>query len=226
MNNKVIGVEGQVSSGKTSMCKELIKLIPNCVYLDAGYIYRGIVLAIAKNKIDLSKTNLNPFELMNKLKVDFKIEENITHIYIDGKKISDEEIESFENSLGVSQMASKSDNTALFSFAKNIIDMYKEKFNVIFSGRDILNMYPSVDLHLFITASIEKRVERRYKQYDGKYSKEEIRKAIEQRDLLHEKSNFNKHSNVTIELDLTDCNSAEESAKKAIKIIKDKGLLQ
>ena len=97
MDNIVIGVEGQVSSGKTSMCKELIKLIPNCVYLDAGYIYRGIVLAIAKNKIDISKTNLNPLELMNRLKVDFKIEENITQIYIDNKKVSAEEIESIEN---------------------------------------------------------------------------------------------------------------------------------
>ncbi len=223
--NFVIGVEGMVSSGKSSMCKELIKLIPNTIYVDAGYIYRGIVLAIIKNKIDLSTNTLNALELMQKLKVEFKIEDGITQIYIAGQRISEQEIETVQNSLGVSKMASSYDNKPLFAFASGIIDNYKNHFNVVVSGREMVSMYPKMDLHLFITASLESRIKRRFEQYNGKYSLEEVRKMIEERDNLHEKSGFNKICSVTEKVDLTDCNSAKESALKVLDIIKSKGLI-
>ena len=41
--NIVIGIEGLVGSGKTSICRELIKKIPNSVLLNAGDLYRAIV---------------------------------------------------------------------------------------------------------------------------------------------------------------------------------------
>ena len=222
--NIVIGVEGMVSSGKSTMCRELIKKIPNCIYFDAGYIYRGIVLAMAKNKIDINSKNLNPLDLMNELKVEFIIEDGITEIYIDGTKIERNAIESVENSMDVSKMASHTDNKPLFAFAQYMIDNYKKHFNIICSGRDMVDLYPNMNCHLFVTASLEERINRRFKQYDGKYSLEEIRDMIEKRDELHEKSGFNKKCDVTIELDTTDCKSAEESAEKALKLMKENGI--
>ena len=86
-------------------------------------------------------------------------------------------------------------------------------------------MYPEMDCHLFITASLDARIKRRYKQYNGKYSMEEIRKSIEERDKLHEESGFNQTCNVTLNIDLSDCNSAKESAQKVLNEIKAKGIL-
>lgn len=232
--NIVIGVEGMVSSGKTSMCRELIKLIPNSIFIDAGYIYRGIVLALSKSDIAKSlmqndkkseNMKLNAYELMKKLNVEFKIEDGITQIYIDGNKISEEIVESMENGMGVSKMANLSDNSGLYMFGRKIIDTYINNYNVIVSGRDLIDIYPELDLHLFVTASLDSRVNRRYNQYNGKYSLEEIKNIIKQRDLLHEQSGFNKKSSVTEQLDLTNCNNAKESALKALNIIKEKGLL-
>ena len=51
MSNFVIGVEGEVGSGKTTMCKELTKLLPNTVFIDGGMIYKGIMLALRKTKL-------------------------------------------------------------------------------------------------------------------------------------------------------------------------------
>ena len=51
--NIVIGIEGMVAAGKTSTCIELVKLIPNCIFIDAGKIYRGIIEALRKNNIEL-----------------------------------------------------------------------------------------------------------------------------------------------------------------------------
>ena len=224
--NFVIGVEGMVSSGKTSMCKELIKMLSNTIYLDAGYIYRGIIYAIAKNKIDLSNAKIDPFELMKNLKVEFKIENGITQIYIDNEKIEEDKIETMDNSIGVSQFASENDNKNLFIFARKIIEEYRKNYNLIVSGRNLIQMYPEMNVHLFITASLDARMQRRFNQYNGKYSLEEVRKIIEQRDYIHEKAGFNKISNITEKVDLTECKSAKESASKVLNLLKEKNIIK
>ena len=53
MSNIVIGIEGLVGSGKTSICRELIKEIPNTVLLNGGNLYRAIVYCMIKNGKEL-----------------------------------------------------------------------------------------------------------------------------------------------------------------------------
>lgn len=236
--NFVIGVEGEVGAGKTSMCKQLINIIPNTIFIDGGLIFRGIILAIKKYKAGSTPNNfetnksadenapaLDAFEIMKKLNVEFKIVNMQTVIFIDGKKINQGKIETMENSMDVSKVASKSDNNALFKFANNIIKEYNTKYNVIVSARDLVEIYPEMDLHLFVTADIEERIKRRYNQYKGKYSIEEIKNIILKRDELHNKAGFNKKCNKTVTLDLTDCKNANESAKKALNVIKEHSLI-
>ena len=230
--NFVIGVEGEVGAGKTSMCKQLINIIPNTIFIDGGLIFRGIILAIKKYKAinyndsnTYKHSNLDAFEIMKKLNVEFKIVNMQTVIFIDGKEMNQEEIETMENSMDVSKVASKSDNNALFKFANNIIKEYNTKYNVIVSARDLVEIYPEMDLHLFVTADIEERIKRRYNQYKGKYSIEEIKNIILKRDELHNKAGFNKKCNKTVTLDLTDCKNANESAKKALNVIKEHSLI-
>ena len=72
MKNIVIGIEGDVASGKTTICKELINIVPNSIFIDAGSIYRGIMQALKQcNNKNLPN---DPYELMKKLQVEFKIE--------------------------------------------------------------------------------------------------------------------------------------------------------
>lgn len=223
--NIVIGIEGMVASGKTSICKELIKMLPNSIFVDAGEIYRGIIEAIRENNIDLNNlkehSNVDPMELMKKLKVEFKIEDKITQIYIGGKKISSDEIERVENSIGVSEMASstKANSENLYKFARNIIDTYRTKFNIILSARDLVAIYPDMTVHVYITANLEERVKRRYNQYNQKYAIEDIREMIIKRDKIHEAAGFNRLYEKSIKVDVSDCKSAEESAKKVINNI-------
>ena len=42
----VIGIEGEVSSGKTSICKALTEELPNTIFIDGGTLARSIVHAI------------------------------------------------------------------------------------------------------------------------------------------------------------------------------------
>ncbi len=242
MKNIVIGIEGMVGAGKTSICDELLNLIPNSIFVDGSKIYRALIEALhmAKDSLrfdenskaeDAASSNkkpdlfeginsleqmamLTPFDLLKKLQVEFKIEDRKTVIYIAGKKVNEEAMKSMQNSIGVSKMANQADNSKLFAFAHQIIQEYSKKFNIIVSARDLVKIYPEMDLHIFITASLEERVQRRYNQLKGEYTIDEVRNSVIQRDILHEKSGFNETFDKTVKVDVTGDSSAKESAKK------------
>ena len=46
MSNIVIGIEGYVGAGKTSICKELLNELSNSILLHGGNLYRAIVYAL------------------------------------------------------------------------------------------------------------------------------------------------------------------------------------
>ena len=230
MSNLVIGIEGLVGSGKTSICRELIKKIPNSIILHGGNLYRGIIYSfMSKNKkindnINLLSKNLKDIditELMYKLNVEIKLENNETTIYVDGKKIQEEELQSDKSSMAVSLAGKSANNENLFLFARKLIDEWKKDYNVIVSGRSIMKIYPNLDYHFFITASLDERVNRKYNQYNGSLSKEELRAHIEKRDRLQQEAGFYEIYEKTIKLDVTDCISAKDSSDKLLECMKE-----
>lgn len=221
----VIGIEGLVGAGKTSICRQLTKRLSNTVLLNGGNLYRAIVYAIMQNGKtleELKDTNkeLDIKEMMDLFNISLKIENNETAIYMGEKKISEEDLQSKESSLAVSTVGGKANNESLFIFARKLIDNLKEKFNVIISGRSIMQIYPNTDYHFFITASLEERVKRKCSQYENKESEDEIRKNIEVRDRLQKEAGFYEISENTIVLDVTNCKSVDESTDLLLDKIK------
>ena len=226
MSNKVIGIEGLVGSGKTSICRELLKHIPNSIILHGGNLYRGIVYALMSSKhIDLNSLknnvkNIDIKDMMDKLGVEFKIENGETVIYINGKKIDEDNLQSEEASMAVSIAGANADNSELYGFARKLIDIYKKKFNVIVSGRDLMNIYPNLDYHLFIEADLEERVKRKMKQYGENANYEEVKQNIMERDKLQEKAGYYKTYDKTIRIDVTNCGTVEEATEKVLSTIR------
>ena len=175
-----------------------------------------------KSLEELKNTNkeLDIKEMMDLFNISLKIENNETAIYMGEKKISEEDLQSKESSLAVSTVGGKANNENLFIFARKLIDNLKEKFNVIISGRSIMQIYPNTDYHFFITASLEERVKRKCSQYENKESEDEIRKNIEVRDRLQKEAGFYEISENTIVLDVTNCKSVDESTDLLLDKIK------
>lgn len=236
MNNIVIAIEGMVGSGKTSICKELTHIIKKSAFLDGGALYRGIVIAVARAKDKLEKAqnsfdmtnntntlkSIDVFELMKMLKISFKIENKETIVTLDGKEITDEELQSMENAIGVSKMASNVENKAFYNFAREMIDKYRKEYNLIISGRDLVKIYPDMTCHVYITASLEERVNRRYNQYKGQYSKEEIRDIIIKRDEIHQNAGYNAVCDRNVSFDVTEYKNAHESTVSLVnKLIEE-----
>ena len=95
MEHIVIGIEGLVGSGKTSICRELLNRIPDSILFQGGNLYRGIVYAVMqrqKEKIEdvavlqKSFSHIDIKKVMDILKVQLKIENRETVIYMDGQK--------------------------------------------------------------------------------------------------------------------------------------------
>lgn len=220
MRNIVIGIEGTVGAGKTSICRELLKQIENSIILHGGEIYRAIVYGMMKNKIENTE-KLDAFEIMKRLGIEIKIENKETVIYMKGKKIAEKELQSKQASMAVSKVSNVADNTKLYEFGRKLIDEYREKYNIILSSRDIVKMYPNVTQHFFIDASLEERTNRKYMQYNKEIPKEQIKEMILARDELQEKSGYYKIYPQTQIIDVTECKSAKESAQKVLEKMKE-----
>lgn len=225
MTNFTIGIEGLVGAGKTSICRKMLDIIPNTVLVNGGNIYRSIVYAMMQNgeKLEMLKAkglSLDIKEMMDLFKIEVRLEDKETIVYLDGKKVPEEAIQSKEASMAVSTVAGSADNKKLFIFAKELINTLKKDYNVIVSGRSTMKIYPELDYHFFVVADLDERVRRKCIQYEGKESFEEIKENISRRDELQKQAGFYEYSDITIEVDVTDCKSVEESTKKVMEHIK------
>lgn len=226
MENLVIGIEGHVGAGKTAICKELLNQIPNSILLQGGNLYRGIAYALLRSganleelKQSMKQTDIK--QIMEKLRIQVAIENRDTVIYMDGKKIEEEVLQSTSSSLAVSEISNVADNQNFYIFGRKIIEEFKEKFNVIVSGRDLMKIYPNLDYHFLVTASLDERVRRKCIKYNNAISQEEVRQNIIQRDKVQEQSGYYQQYENTILVDVTDCKTIEDSAKEVLKHIKE-----
>ncbi len=225
MEHVVIGIEGLVGAGKTSICRELIKILPNTILLNGGNLYRAIVYVMMKSGANLDKLKAQAKEIdiktvMDLFHIELKIENNETKIYMDGHIIEEEELQSRQASLAVSEVGGKANNEALFVFARNLIEHLKIEHNIIVSGRSLMQIYPKTDYHFFITASLEERARRKSIQYKGEVDIEELVNHIAKRDELQKQAGFYELSDNTICIDVTDCKTVEESTQKVLNHIK------
>jgi len=220
MDNIVIGIEGTVGAGKTSICRELLNYIDNSIILHGGEIYRAIVYGMMQTKIDNTQ-NVDAFDIMKKLGIEIRLEDRETVIYMNGKKIDEKDLQSKQASIAVSKVSNVADNTKLYEFGRNLIDEYRENYNIILSSRDIVKMYPDVSRHFFIDASLEERTNRKYMQYNKEIPKEQVKEMIQTRDELQEKSGYYKIYPQTQIIDVTRCKNVKESAELVLINIKE-----
>ncbi|MDR7869982.1 MAG: (d)CMP kinase [Tissierellaceae bacterium] len=154
-NNYSIAIDGPSASGKSTIAQSVSKKL-NIEYIDTGAMYRAITYKVLKNNID----PLNEQSIINVLKItDIDFINN--SIYLDGIKV-DNEIRENIVSNNVSYIAKiKEVREELVRYQRN---MAKSK-SVIMDGRDIGTVVlPNADYKFFLTASVEERASRRYKE--------------------------------------------------------------
>ena len=157
MNQIAVAIDGPSGAGKSTIAKTAAKTL-GFIYVDTGALYRTIGLAVFRKNFDA----LIPDEVISVLP-----EINIKLKYIDGAQcvyLNDEDVSELIRTPEISLFASRV--SVIPEVREFLLDMQRDianKNNVIMDGRDIGTVIlPNAKVKIFLTASDEKRAERRY----------------------------------------------------------------
>ncbi|MCF8340010.1 MAG: (d)CMP kinase [Chitinophagaceae bacterium] len=178
----IIAVDGFSSCGKSTMAKQLSKIL-NYVFVDSGAMYRAITLYFMQHEIAINDPQMVVRALEN-IQLAFKInpESSANEIYLNGENV-ESKIRSLAIAERVSDIAAIS---AVRSFAVKQQQQMGINGGIVMDGRDIGTVvFPQADLKIFMTADLEIRVERRFKELalqNKDITKEEVRENLAMRD--------------------------------------------
>lgn len=178
---KVVAIDGPAGAGKSTVSK-LVAARLGYTYIDTGAMYRAVALKVLENKFDLTEDSI--IDAARDVDVDLRYIDGQTKTFLDGRDVSSE-IRTPEVSKIVSPVAK-------VGFVRERMTQLQRKMaergGVIMDGRDIGTVVlPNADVKIFLTASIEERARRRYKELKQKgfdVSLEQIEKDIAARDKI------------------------------------------
>ena len=175
-----IAIDGPAGAGKSTIAKLAAKGL-GFLYVDTGAMYRAIGLYLLENEVDYNEES-RLLEALDKINIEIKYVDGVQRVILNDRDVS-EKIRREE----VGQAASTT--SALKPVRAKLLDLQRDiaaKNDVIMDGRDIgTNILPNAELKIYLTASVEVRAQRRYKELVEKGETpdfEEVKKGIEQRD--------------------------------------------
>lgn len=217
-----IAIDGPAGAGKSTIAKIISKTL-GIIYLDTGAMYRAVALKAISTGINCMDS-IALSEMVSNIDIEIKYTGSEQHIYLDGVDVSSD-IRTPEISTGASNVA------VVPAVRLKMVELQREiatQNDVVMDGRDIgTYVLPNAKLKVFLTASIEERAGRRFKELIEKgnttINLEDVKKDIEYRDKNDSNRAFAPLSKAkdAVELDTTDL-SIEEVAKKIMSYLEVK----
>ena len=181
MDKISIAIDGPAGAGKSTIAKIISKRF-GFIYLDTGAMYRAVAYKAIKEGID-TKDATKLALLMKSISIEIKYVGDEQSIIVDGLDIS--------SKIRTQDVTVGSSNVAVIPEVRiKMVELQREialQNNVVMDGRDIgTYVLPNALVKIFLTASIEERAERRYKEQLSKgmkgFSLEDVKRDIEYRD--------------------------------------------
>ncbi len=175
-----IAIDGPAGAGKSTIAKRVAKEM-GYIYVDTGAMYRSLALYFIRLGIDKGD-EARISEAVNGADVTIK--------YVNGEQqvlLNDENVTGLIRTEEVGNMASAS--SVYSSVRSKLLDLQRNlaaSNDVIMDGRDIGTcVLPNAQVKVFLTASVDTRADRRYKELVEKGENpdlDKIKKDIEERD--------------------------------------------
>ncbi len=177
-----IAIDGYSSCGKGTLAKALAKKL-NYKFIDSGSMYRAVALYFIENDLPVFDENVVITEISNiQLSFELNSETDQFEIHLNGKNVSSR-IREMDVAGIVSHVAKIS---AVRKFLVGMQQEIGKKKGVVMDGRDIGTVvFPDAELKIFMTASVEVRSQRRYKELQrsgSDTSLDEVRDNLTKRD--------------------------------------------
>jgi len=161
MKRLIVAIDGPVGAGKSTVAKLVAKRL-GYLYIDTGAMYRAVAWkAIKSSKLKVKSEKLEEAEIVklaNQMEIKLKPEGGV---FVDGEEVT-EEIRTPE----VSRLASPV--SAIKGVRDHLTSLQRkmgEEGGVVMEGRDIGTVvFPQAEAKIYLTASVEERARRRYKE--------------------------------------------------------------
>lgn len=219
----IIAIDGPAGSGKSTSAK-LVALRLGFLYIDTGAMYRAVTYLALKNKIIDDIDKIAFLARSTDLQLDFI--NGKTFVKVEGKDIT-EAIRSVDVNKKVS------DVSKIAEVRKALVEKQQKMGyaggGVVMEGRDIGTVvFPDADVKIFLTADIEKRTERRLKEFSEngtKIDSEEVKNNLLSRDRIDSTRDVSplKKAADAVEVDTSDI-SIEEEVNVILDIVKKAAL--
>lgn len=180
----IIAIDGYSSCGKSTVAKELAARL-GYNYIDSGAMYRAITLYFLRNSIDYKNSD----EVLNAL-ADIHLAFTFNEASNKSEmQLNDENVEHYIRDMIVAEKVSEvAAIKEVRAFATAQQKKLGKKRGIVMDGRDIgTTVFPDAELKIFMTASPEVRVKRRFQELyatNPNITLEEVKHNLELRDYI------------------------------------------
>lgn len=162
MKKIVVAIDGPAGAGKSTIAKLAAEKL-GYAYIDTGAMYRSVAWKFLQSGEAFDEAYIS--KLSQTMLIEFKPEANINRVFVDGTEVT-EAIRSAQVTAMVSKVA------AIGAVREAMVEQQRrmgEAGGVLMDGRDIGTVvFPNAQLKIFLTASVEERAMRRYKELVAK----------------------------------------------------------
>jgi cytidylate kinase len=145
----IVAIDGPAASGKGTLARNLAKAL-DYDFLPTGNIYRALAKRVINNKVNLSDTK----DIVEIAKMPFELAE------LFAEDLQGEEISKASSTIAIIPEVRQALLAMQRDFPAN-----SSKNGVVIEGRDIGTVvFPDADIKFYITANLDCRAERRYKE--------------------------------------------------------------
>jgi cytidylate kinase len=161
LNHKIITVDGPSGVGKGTIATMIAEKI-GYKYLDSGSLYRSLALKLFENNNNFEEVLSNVDTLIKNIAIRFEYEEGQkSRIFVNG--------EDFTDKIRTEKVALLASKIAKDKQARDMLEVYQRSYLVapglVADGRDMGTVvFPEANIKFYLTASVEKRAERRLNQ--------------------------------------------------------------
>ena len=216
-----VAVDGPSGAGKSSVSKAVAKAL-GFVHIDTGAMYRALAYHALDLGVDIADTSAVE-KMLSETKLSLALDGGAQRVLVNG-----EDVTGYIRTEKVSMAASNvSKIPAVRAFLLETQRQTAREMNVLMDGRDIATVVlPDADVKIFLTASAEKRAERRYKELLAKNEEVEYNNILEdvikrdRQDMERDIAPL-KPSDESVIVDTSDL-SFEESVDAIIGMIKER----
>ncbi|MCA0172105.1 (d)CMP kinase [Bacillus sp. RAR_GA_16] len=160
MNKRInIAIDGPAGAGKSTVARKVADYL-SFLYIDTGAMYRALTFKAIEKNVDL-EDGPSLKSLLDKTVIDLQVGEKEQLVLIDHRNVTTE-IRSSHVTNNVSFVARQSEVREEMVKRQKLL---AERGGVVMDGRDIgTHVLPKSELKVFLSASVEERASRRYKE--------------------------------------------------------------